>query len=537
MPGAMTGLRIFAVPFSKRLDDQGPLPETNMPGGSHYRSLDEGVSLNAMADKLMADPGNTELAQRYFTAANDAGRIQHAEKTFESILIRFPNLHPIRRLNIACCLKQEKYESAMDAIEILVTFSKPDDQLLDTALQVRNLIGSKVISREKKDTASLALCMVVKNEQSFLAPCLNAVKSIADEIILIDTGSVDRTADLARIFGAQVYDYKWDNDFSAARNFGLEKASAQWILILDADETIASEDRLRLQNLVVEHQDRPVAFSIETRNYTRVANTVNLRANTGEYPRHETGLGWFPSRKIRLFPNSAHIRFQFPVHELVDPSVKRAGLKVIDSNIPVHHYGCLNESRTKEKAVAYFRMGYSKLDRLGNDAAALRELAVQAGQLEYWPEALELWQRLLTLRPDYAEAYVNMAAAYWQIGKYGQSLESAQKACGLAPHMKEAAYNLAVSWLMLGNAERATVVLTELLDTHSDYLAARFMLAAAAGCAGDMDRCVKNYRKMKKMQVGEALGAGIADLQQRLRGGGLARYADALDLARRRLEI
>jgi tetratricopeptide (TPR) repeat protein len=246
-------------------------------------------------------------------------------------------------------------------------------------------------------------------------------------------------------------------------------------------------------------------------------------------------LGWFPSRKIRLFPNSADIRFHFPVHELVDPSVKSAGLTVIESDIPVHHYGCLNEGKANQKAEAYFRLGYSKLDRLGDDVAALRELAVQAGQLGYWPEALELWQRLLTLRPDYAEAYVNMAAAYWQTGKYQQSLESAQRACHLAPQMKEAAYNLAVSLLMLGNAERAADVLTELLGTHGDYLAAHFMLASASGCAGDTDRSIRLYRQLKQMPVGEALEAAIADLQQRLRGGGLNPYADALDLAKRRM--
>jgi tetratricopeptide (TPR) repeat protein len=217
--------------------------------------------------------------------------------------------------------------------------------------------------------------------------------------------------------------------------------------------------------------------------------------------------------------------------------VKSAGLKVIDANIPVHHYGCLNESRNNEKAIAYFRMGYSKLDRLGNDVAALRELAVQAGQLEYWHDALELWQRLLAVRPDYAEAYVNMAAAYWQTGNYRQSLESAQRACHLAPHMKEAGYNLAVSLLMLGDADKAAVVLTDLLGAHGEYLAARFMLASAVGCAGDMDKCVSLYGQLKKIPVGAALGAAIADLQQRLRNGGLSLYADALDIARHRLGV
>jgi glycosyltransferase involved in cell wall biosynthesis len=531
MPGAMTGLRTFAGPFSMRLDGQKRWRETNMPTGSQYQSVNEGLSLHTMADQLMADPENIELAQRYYAAAVDAGRIQDAEKTFESILIQYPYQHPIRRLYVACCLKQEKYEMAMDAIEILVTFCKPDDQLLDSALQVRKIIGPKVISPEKLDAASLSLCMVVKNEQPFMAPCLSAVKSLVDEIILIDTGSTDRTADIARIFGAKVYDFKWNDDFSAARNYGLENASADWILVIDADEAIAQEDQLRLQSLVAEHQNLPTAFSLDTRNYTHIANTLNWQANNGQYPQHETGLGWFPSRKVRLFPNLAEVRFRYPVHELVDASVREAGLPIEDCSIPIHHYGHLNEKKNRRKAEHYFKMGYAKLQQLGDDVAALRELAVQAGQLEYWSESLELWHRLLAVRPQFIEAYVNMSGAYWQLGCYAEAVEAAQSALRINPGHKEAGYNYAVSLLLLGRAGEAASILNALCERVCNYLGAQFMLAASMVCAGDGAGGGGRLRQLAKTTKPAVLVMALRDLIKRMRNNHAGQYADRLNRA------
>lgn len=70
----------------------------------------------------------------------------------------------------------------------------------------------------------LSLCMIVKNEESYLPTCLESVRGVSDEIIVVDTGSTDHTPTIAREFGASVYEYQWHDDFAAARNFGLEKA-------------------------------------------------------------------------------------------------------------------------------------------------------------------------------------------------------------------------------------------------------------------------------------------------------------------------
>ncbi|MPM27367.1 hypothetical protein SDC9_73877 [bioreactor metagenome] len=90
---------------------------------------------------------------------------------------------------------------------------------------------------------TLNLVMIVKNEERCLERCLKSVKDIIDDIIVIDTGSVDSTKKIAMSFGAKVFDYVWKNDFSDARNYALSKSDSDWNLILDADEYLVKGSR------------------------------------------------------------------------------------------------------------------------------------------------------------------------------------------------------------------------------------------------------------------------------------------------------
>lgn len=94
------------------------------------------------------------------------------------------------------------------------------------------------------------LVMIVKNEERCLRKCLKAAKPLVDEIIIADTGSSDKTAQIARSMGAKVVDFQWVNDFSAARNFALEHSDADWNLVLDADEYLRPCDRKGLEKLL-----------------------------------------------------------------------------------------------------------------------------------------------------------------------------------------------------------------------------------------------------------------------------------------------
>jgi len=96
--------------------------------------------------------------------------------------------------------------------------------------------------QDRNGTPTLSLCMIVKNEEEFLPQCLESVKDVVDEMVIVDTGSTDRTVEIAESYGARIYHHAWQNSFSEARNYGLEFATCDWILQLDGDEELVRED-------------------------------------------------------------------------------------------------------------------------------------------------------------------------------------------------------------------------------------------------------------------------------------------------------
>ncbi|MDE5863328.1 MAG: glycosyltransferase family 2 protein, partial [Lachnospiraceae bacterium] len=96
---------------------------------------------------------------------------------------------------------------------------------------------------------TISTCMIVKNEERLLARCLECVRVFSDEIIIVDTGSTDRTKEIAAGYTDKIYDFQWVNDFSAARNFSFSKATKEYIYVADADEVIDDENIRQILDL------------------------------------------------------------------------------------------------------------------------------------------------------------------------------------------------------------------------------------------------------------------------------------------------
>lgn len=112
------------------------------------------------------------------------------------------------------------------------------------------------------DRPSVSACMIVKNEEKFLAQCLTSIKNAVDEIIIVDTGSTDKTIEIAQSFGAKVYHHPWKNSFSEARNHSLRYATCDWILQIDADETLEHADIPLLHKLIGEDSYNAIFVAI-----------------------------------------------------------------------------------------------------------------------------------------------------------------------------------------------------------------------------------------------------------------------------------
>jgi tetratricopeptide (TPR) repeat protein len=479
--------------------------------------------LSALEDALRQNPLSWEAVLAYHSAAIACDEFSRAEKTLRGVLAACPKHKRLQFLLIDLLLKQHKHAAAMAGIESAMADFGIDDGILAAALTVRAKLG--VHFGQRKAGSRVSLCMIVKNEEEHLARCLHSAKPVVDEIIIADTGSKDRSPDIARAFGALVFSHPWENDFAEARNTALAKAKGDWILVLDGDEALSVRDHECFRQIVEGQLEPRVAYTIQTRNYTFQVNTVGWQLNDGSYPAEEAGVGWFPSEKVRLFPNDPGIRFTYPVHEVVEPSLKNLGIAIQSCRIPVHHYGKLREDRTRRKTASYQALGRRKLGMGQDDPTALREAAIQASHLGHHEEALKLWQQFARIRPDSGEAFINMGSASFNLRRYAEAVAFAEKAIALDPSLKEAHFNLAIAYLMLGCPDRAISILGPLANRAPDYPAAGFLLAASHACMGSVGVFKESLRRLGASPLGAYLSISISDLAERLLDAGQRGYA------------
>ncbi|MFZ5942993.1 MAG: tetratricopeptide repeat-containing glycosyltransferase family 2 protein [Bacillota bacterium] len=176
----------------------------------------------------------------------------------------------------------------------------------------------------------LTLCMIVKNEEKNLPRSLNSIKDLVDEIIIVDTGSEDKTLEIARQFGANVSSFPWQNDFSQARNYALEQAHGEWILFLDADEELGK----------IELDLKGVLYNSKAEGY--FLKIVNLKDNQDV----------LNSPSFRLFRNNHLYRYEGKIHEQILPCIqkKKPNGTIEWLDIEIYHYGYLEEEiRSKNK--------------------------------------------------------------------------------------------------------------------------------------------------------------------------------------------
>ncbi len=511
------GERSSAADLFRRSGESDPgygEPWTNL-GLLAWAEARQEEALQLLGRGFSLAPQSADVVNNYYQAVTARGAWEQALPLFEDAAALHPLDQRIALLLIDILIRQGKAAAAMPLIEDALAVFGIDEGMLEGALAVRRSLGTREIP-ESPETPSLSLCMIARNEERNIARSLGSVKSLVQEMIVVDTGSTDRTREIAEAFGAKVYDFPWTEDFSEARNVSIEKARGDWVLILDADETISPRDHAALRSLIRLAGAAPAGFAVTTRSYTLSQNVVGWTPNRGDYPTEEEGSGWFPGTKVRIFRRDDRIRFRNPVHEAVEPSLEAAGIPVRSCPVPIHHYGKLDESRTALKGETYYRLGLRKLEETGDTVDALRELAVQARELGKFDEALALWQRLLLLSPDCAVALLNIGSILLDTGQYQEALGPARRAAEVAPGMKEALLNCALAELYAGEAERSVTLLEELAAREPEYETARVSLCLAR-CAlkGSAAGCM-----IGRQPMGPGFEGAAADVARRLVAAG-----------------
>lgn len=182
-----------------------------------------------------------------------------------------------------------------------------------------------------EDSIQISLCMIAKNEANCIERCLESVKPLVDEMIVVDTGSTDGTDEICRKLGAKVHSFEWVNDFSKARNYSLSLAQGSWILWLDADEEIEKDvDVDALRTLVASSDYDMYTFSLN--NY--YGNKVD-----GDHVIHIA--------HPRLFRNGIGFQFQGSIHETLNINEilpqEKDQTRIGHAPIVIWHYGYLDE--------------------------------------------------------------------------------------------------------------------------------------------------------------------------------------------------
>jgi glycosyltransferase involved in cell wall biosynthesis len=221
----------------------------------------------------------------------------------------------------------------------------------------------------------LSLCMIVRDEEAVLARCVASVAGVADEIVLVDTGSSDATVAIAREHGATVLRHDFDPvDFASARNAGLAAAAGDFILVLDADETLEPASRGAVRLLASEQEN--IGYVVTRRNIA-------------------PGKTWF-DHAVRLFPRRPEYRYRYRVHETVDDSILAAGGRIQRSEIVLEHH-LPAESQAREKGLRYLAL---LAEEASQDPDRLVFLAAEYHKLEMYADAGAIAEKVAALSPD-----------------------------------------------------------------------------------------------------------------------------------------
>jgi glycosyltransferase involved in cell wall biosynthesis len=381
---------------------------------------------------------------------------------------------------------------------------------------------------------TVSLCMIVKDEEAMLPRCLAAVADFVDELIVVDTGSTDRTVEIAESFGARILHHEWDGDFSAARNVGLDAATGDWLMYLDADEVLVEGEGPRLRELLG-HTWREGIFLTESNHVGELQDGVAVQ-----------------HAALRLFKNRPDYRFEGRVHEQFAHKLPALPERIEYTQVRVEHFGYLGAVRdAKEKS----RRNLELLERqiaegvdtpflhfnLGSERAAAGDVAGSLAHLQRaWDKVVEDPKRLeLGYFPSLCSRLVKALNAN---GRHDEAVAKADEVLALLPGFTDVVLEQALAARATGDLEPALERFEQCLemgDAPARYSAtvgagtyhARNLMAEALIAAGRLDEAEGHLRHVLEHHP-EFVGVVEPYARVLLRGG-----TPASDVAARVAEL
>jgi tetratricopeptide (TPR) repeat protein len=250
----------------------------------------------------------------------------------------------------------------------------------------------------------VSLCLIVKNEEENLPACLDCAADLVDEIVVVDTGSTDRTKEVAAARGAHVFDFPWIDDFAAARNVTLRHASGEWVFWLDADDRLDEENRARLRNLTANLKDENAAYVMKCLCIsTQKGRSVSIYDH------------------VRLIRKGPGVTWEYRIHEQVRPSLERLGYSIRRSNVEILHVGYQDPALNRNKCERNLRLLRLEEHDRPDDPFLLFNLGCTSHWVDRLADAQEYCRRCLALtranQPTYMpKVYAMLTRVCRQLG-------------------------------------------------------------------------------------------------------------------------
>ena len=361
---------------------------------SLYKETDQIQSAELHAAKAMKNGLKEEALLTFGEIALKKNDVTKAAHFFEKCLFEFPQCAAAsHNLGIALWRRGRRLD-AMAHFDKAVETEPENSSFANTRIQARDYI---------RKYPTISLCMMVRDEEKNLSRCLESVEGAVDEIIVVDTGSTDKTIDIAREYGVRLYEHPWFNDFSGMRNITIGYAQGDWVLILDADEELEFEDKDLLRSAAQETAVNGVMVTVH--NYM------------GDKTRD------FKGNSIRLFKNDGKIHYDGIVHNIL-----KIDAPFRESNIRVHHYGYDLDANGKQTKFERIHGLLSKiLEDDPDDLRAHFHLMKAYGSNSRLNEAITTGERFLKLAKQqnkklagtqFQETFYLLAAFYMKGGDF-----------------------------------------------------------------------------------------------------------------------
>lgn len=414
------------VLFSKALSLKAELPPAHRGLGLLY--LRQGKlpsAVSALREATRQEPGSAVGQALLGIALCNSGLI------FEAIpcLMRALSLDP--KLSLA--------RSALDKIHGTLG----DNLSAELHGQIKAVLVDNPAGAPGKQTCQrLSVCMIVKDEARNLPRCLRTVKKAADEIVVVDTGSKDRTVEIAREFGAKLGYFEWCDDFAAARNHALGLATGDWILIMDADDELAPGGEEAICALL-EHPQPVDIYALATR----------IACANGQ----ETFIA-----HPRLFRNHLGLHYANGVHEQLVYADEQPALPQMNTGISVYHHGYLaGETEMAARRERNLRILSAELQRHPDRANIHFFLGKEYRMQQDFEKAVPCFQHALLLCPEASHSFTRLkifsylGEALSCVGRAEEALAIYQQGLKDYPGNAELLFGLGEAQRLLGKEDEA----------------------------------------------------------------------------------